>query len=167
MARVWERDHEGGSHAIAESVRAVAKPIVRALALELIDVECVGQGPGSIVRVFIDKPGGVNLDDCEQVHLSLGHALDVADPIQHTYRLEVSSPGLDRPLKQKDDYRRAPGRLINVMLRQAVDGQWRIIGRLIEVNEAGVVLAAPLSAQMQTIQVEWGTIASGRLEVEF
>ncbi|HJU05722.1 MAG TPA: ribosome maturation factor RimP [Nitrospiraceae bacterium] len=165
MARGWERDHGREPHAIAESVRAVAMPIVRALEVELVDVECVGHGSASIVRVFIDKPGGVNLDDCEQVHVSLGHALDVADPIPHAYRLEVSSPGLDRPLKQQDDYRRAHGKLINVKLRQAIDGQWRIVGRLIETNETGIVLAGSQSAR--AVQIEWAAIASGRLEVEF
>ncbi|MGH7230246.1 MAG: ribosome maturation factor RimP [Nitrospiraceae bacterium] len=167
MGRVGERSRRGGSQQIAQSVRAVATPIVRALELDLVDVECIGQGPGSVVRVFIDKPGGVNLDDCEQVHVSLGHALDVADPIPHAYRLEVSSPGLDRPLKQADDYARATGKLVNIKLRQPVDGQWRVIGRLGEVNEGGIGLTVIRGHQMQTIQVGWETIAEGRLEVEF
>ena len=150
-----------------ESVRAVAAPIVRALDLDLVDIECAGHGAGSIVRVFIDKPGGVNLDDCEQVHVSLGHALDVADPIPHAYRLEVSSPGLDRPLKQAEDYRRAAGKLVNMKLREPVDGQWRVIGRLLEVNDEGASLAVTRAARTQTVHLPWGAIAEGRLEIEF
>ena len=86
---------------IAQAVRSIATPIVRALDLELVDVECTGQGARTMVRVFIDKPNGVNVSDCEQVHVSLSHALDVQDPIPHTYTLEVSSPGLDRPRVRK------------------------------------------------------------------
>jgi len=167
MGRVWEGTHRGASHHITDSVRAVAAPIVQALELELVGVECVGQGPRSVVRVYIDKPGGVNLDDCEQVHVSLGHALDVADPVPHAYRLEVSSPGLDRPLKHVDDYRRSIGKLVNLKFRDPFEGQWRVIGRLVEVRDEGVHLAVTRSDDTRTIRVPWGAIAEGRLEVEF
>jgi ribosome maturation factor RimP len=158
---------EKGFQHLAESVRRVAAPIVRAFELELVDVEWVGQGPRSVVRVFIDKPGGVNLDDCEHVHVSLGHALDVADPIPHAYRLEVSSPGLDRPLKHTDDYRRSIGKLVVLKLRQPFEGQWRVIGRLVELSDDGVDLAVIGSDQSRIVHFEWGSIVEGRLEVEF
>lgn len=167
MGRVRERTHRGASNHITDSVRAVAAPIVRALELELVGVECVGQGPHSVVRVYIDKPGGVNLDDCEQVHVSLGHALDVTDPVPHAYRLEVSSPGLDRPLKYVDDYRRSIGKLVNLRFRDPFEGQWRVTGRLVEVNDAAVDLTVTRSDGTRTIRVPWGNIAEGRLEVEF
>lgn len=167
MGRVRERTHRGASNHITDSVRAVAAPIVRALELELVGVECVGQGPHSVVRVYIDKPGGVNLDDCEQVHVSLGHALDVTDPVPHAYRLEVSSPGLDRPLKYVDDYRRSIGKLVNLRFRDPFEGQWRVTGRLVEVNDATVDLTVTRSDGTRTIRVPWGNIAEGRLEVEF
>ncbi len=167
MGRVRERTHRGASNHITDSVRAVAAPIVRALELELVGVECVGQGPHSVVRVYIDKPGGVNLDDCEQVHVSLGHALDVTDPVPHAYRLEVSSPGLDRPLKYVDDYRRSIRKLVNLRFRDPFEGQWRVIGRLVEVNDDGVDLTVTRSDGTRTIRVPWGAIAEGRLEVEF
>src|SRR2546421_6581430 len=73
---------------LAERVRAIAAPIIRALALELVEVQCAGHGTRTVIRVFVDKPGGVVVSDCEQVHLSLGHALDVEDPIPHAYTLE-------------------------------------------------------------------------------
>ena len=167
MGRVRERTHRGASNHIADSVRAVAAPIVRALELELVGVECVGQGPHSVVRVYIDKPGGVNLDDCEQVHVSLGHALDVTDPVPHASRLEVSSPGLDRPLKYVDDYRRSIGKLVNLRFRDPFEGQWRVTGRLVEVNDAAVDLTVTRSDGTRTIRVPWRNIAEGRLEVEF
>jgi ribosome maturation factor RimP len=86
---------------IAERVRTIAAPIARSLGVDVVDVECVGQGMRTLVRVFLDKPGGVSLEDCGQVHVSLSHALDVEDPIPHSYTLEVSSPGLDRPFKRR------------------------------------------------------------------
>lgn len=152
---------------IAERVRAIAAPIVWALGLELVEVASSGQGARTLVRVFIDKPGGIGLNDCEQVHLSLGTALDVEDPIPHTYTLEVSSPGLDRPFKRREDYRRSVGKQVCVKLRQPHEGQWRVVGRLVEVEEPGVTLAVTQSRQDQTVRLEWGAIAEARLEVEF
>ena len=155
------------SQHIAEAVRSVAAPIVRALSLELVDVECSGQGARTVVRVFIDKPGGVSVGDCEQVHLSLGHALDVEDPIPHGYTLEVSSPGLDRPLKQRADYERSQGKRVRVRLRTPVNGQWRILGTLAGISETGVTLADTVPPSDSAIQIEWGAIVETRLEVEF
>jgi ribosome maturation factor RimP len=157
----WDSQH------IIDSVRSVAIPIARALGLELVDVECTGQGPRTIIRVFIDRSGGVSLDDCQQVHVSLGHALDVEDPIPHAYLLEVSSPGLDRPLKRHEDYRRSVGKLVNLKLRRPFDGQWRMVGHLVEVRDDGVGLNLEPSQGNQPIRLEWEAIAEGRLEVEF
>jgi len=114
---------------LAERVRAIAAPIIRALALELVEVQCAGHGTRTVIRVFVDKPGGVVVGDCEQVHLSLGHALDVEDPIPHAYTLEVSSPGLDRPLRRREDFQRSVGKLVSVKLRRPHNGQWRVVGR--------------------------------------
>jgi len=183
MEPLWPESSRGpegrGSRQISERVRAIAEPIVRALALELVDVECLGQGGRMLLRVYIDKPGGVTVEDCEQVHLSLGHALDVEDPVPHAYTLEVSSPGLDRPFKRREDYRRSLGKLVNLKLRQPADGQWRVVGRLVDVSDQGVTLSTPAlehgraaqqasrSIARSTVQIDWERIAEGRLEVEF
>lgn len=120
-----------------------------------------------MVRVFIDKPNGVNVSDCEQVHLSLSHALDVQDPIPHAYTLEVSSPGLDRPLKRREDYVRSIGKLVNLKLARPSDGQWRVSGRLRSLNEEGVLLEISGSKQVEAKLVAWDAIGQARLEVEF
>jgi ribosome maturation factor RimP len=156
-----------GVREIIESVRTAAAPITRALALELIDVECTGQGPRTLVRVFIDKPGGVTVADCERVHVSLGHALDIQDPIPHAYILEVSSPGLDRPLKAEEDYRRAIGKLVHLKLRRPFEGQWRLIGRLLDVQNDRLSLLVDRPAPARTISLERTVIADARLEVEW
>jgi ribosome maturation factor RimP len=152
---------------LAEKVEAIAAPIVRSLHLELVGVECSGQGSRTVLRVFIDKPGGVTLGDCEQVHLSLGHALDVEDPIPHAYTLEVSSPGLDRPLRRPEDFRRNLGKRINVKLAQPLHGQWRLMGRVQEVSESGLTLACGPAELTEPIRLEWNAIAEAKLEIEF
>jgi ribosome maturation factor RimP len=153
------------SEQIVESVRDIADPIVRALDLHLVDVECIGQGARTLLRVFIDKPGGVSIEDCEQVHLSLGHALDVNDPIPHAYTLEVSSPGLDRPFRRRTDYERARGKLVAVKLRTPRDGQWRLAGRLLDVTDDGVKLQGEGHVEPQGLP--WDAIAEARLEITF
>src|SRR5207237_129864 len=137
---------------IAERVKAIAAPIVWALGLELVEVACSGQGGRTVLRVFIDKPGGVSLNDCEQVHLSLGTALDVEDPIPHAYTLEVSSPGLDRPFRKREDYCRSVGKQVCVKLRRPHEGQWRVVGRRVEVGETGVTMPLRQSTQNKTIE---------------
>jgi ribosome maturation factor RimP len=142
---------------------------VRALSLDLVDVEYAGQGSRTVLRVCIDKPGGVSVGDCEQVHRSLGHALDVEDPIPYAYTLEVSSPGLDRPLRRRGDYERAVDKLVNLKLRNPRDGQWRVVGRIQAVGEAGVTLLIRSSQRgldEQAALIEWDAIAEGRLQVE-
>ncbi len=151
----------------AQRVQEIAAPILWAMGIELVDVVCVGQGPRTIVRVFIDKPGGVTLHDCEQVHLSLGPALDVADPIPHSYTLEVSSPGLDRPLKTPGDYQRSLGKLINVKLSRPREGQWRLVGRLVGVDDTGISITLAEGKTERVEPLTWDWIAGARLEVEF
>lgn len=156
-----------GAQSVVDRVQEVILPILWALGLELVEVVCVGQGPRSVVRVLIDKPGGVTVTDCEQAHKALGPALDVADPFPHAYTLEVSSPGLDRPFKRLQDYQRAIGKEVSLKLRQPLNGQWRVIGRLVEANEQAVSLTVSIGAAApQTLRVEQEQIADARLLVK-
>jgi ribosome maturation factor RimP len=156
-----------GAQSVVDRVQEVILPILWALGLELVEVVCVGQGPRSVVRVLIDKPGGVTVTDCEQAHKALGPALDVADPFPHAYTLEVSSPGLDRPFKRLQDYQRAIGKEVSLKLRQPLNGQWRVIGRLVEADEQAVSLTVSIGAAApQTLRVEQEQIADARLLVK-
>jgi ribosome maturation factor RimP len=128
------------SRSVVDRISQTVSPILWTLGLELADVVCVGQGSRSVVRVFIDKPEGVTLDDCERAHKALGPALDVADPFPHAYTLEVSSPGLDRPFKWIQDYRRALGKRVTLKLREPLAGQWRVVGTLTDVTDDSVTL---------------------------
>lgn len=150
---------------VANRLQEIISPILWTLGLELVDVVCVGQGPRSIVRVLIDKSGGVSITDCEQAHKALGPALDVADPFPHAYTLEVSSPGLDRPFKRSQDYHRAIGKEVNLKLRQPFEGQWRITGRLMQVDEESVVLTVIVMRVSQTVKLSRDMIAEAKLVV--
>ena len=155
------------SRPVVDLISEVVTPILWALGLELIDVVCVGQGARSVVRVYIDKLGGVTVEDCGRAHLAIGPALDVADPFPHSYTLEVSSPGLDRAFKRIQDYRRAVGKQVSVKLRQPIDGQWRVIGELTEVNEQGIIVAISDLRSEPKITLEFDSIAEARRAVTF
>lgn len=99
---------------ICEQVGDIAQPILDSKQIELVEIEYVRMGKDAILRLFIDKEGGVVLDDCAAVSTELSAILDVEEIIACNYTLEVSSPGLDRPLKKTEDYVRYVGRLVKV-----------------------------------------------------
>jgi ribosome maturation factor RimP len=153
------------SRSVVDRISEAVSPILWTLGLELADVVCVGQGPRSVVRVFIDKPEGVTLEDCERAHKALGPALDVADPFPHAYTLEVSSPGLDRPFKRIQDYRRAIGKRVTLKLREPLAGQWRLVGTLTGVGDDAVTLELSEPAPSRTVTLEHKVIAEAKRAV--
>ncbi len=153
---------------LRKQVYDIADPIAKALNLELVEVQCHGKGRGSVIRVTLDREGGIGIRDCEQFHHSLSHALDVADPVPHAYRLEVSSPGIDRPLKQLKDYQRVLGKVLRVKVQEQVQGQQIVIGRLSAVNPESVVLTVRSGkhrANEQDIELPWDAIIEAKQEV--
>ena len=104
-----------------KKVLPLLEPIVAERGLELVDLEFVKEGANWYLRVYIDKEGGVSIDDCEAVSRALEAKLDEKDPIEQAYVLEVSSPGIDRPLKKDADFIRFQGEIIDVKLYKAVD----------------------------------------------
>ena len=155
------------SRPVVDRISEVVSPILWALGLELVEVVCVGQGTRSVVRVYIDKPGGVTVEDCGRAHLAIGPALDVADPFPHAYMLEVSSPGLDRAFRRIQDYRRALGKPVSVKLRQPIDGQWRVAGVLTVVNEQGITIEVNDQRSERTLILQFDAIAEARRVVTF
>lgn len=101
---------------------ALVLPLIEKNHFELVDVEYVKEGSNWYLRVYIDKPGGINVDDCELISRALSDLLDEKDYIEESYTLEVSSPGLGRPLKKEKDYIRAMGKEIEIRLYRAKDG---------------------------------------------
>ena len=110
------------------------------------------------------RPGALTGDE-RGMWEALGPALDVADPFPHAYTLEVSSPGLDRPFKRIQDYRRAVGKRVSVKLREPLEGQWRLVGTLTEVTEHAVALVVSDPPPVRTMTLEYGAIAEARLKV--
>jgi ribosome maturation factor RimP len=115
---------------VIEAVRAIAARIAKDRGLEIFDVQFRREGSGMVLRVQLDRPGpastaeeSVGVDDCVEVSRDLSAVLDVEDVVPVAYTLEVSSPGLDRPLRGADDYRRFAGRFAKIVLRSPIDGQ--------------------------------------------
>ena len=150
-------------------VRLIADPIARALDLDLLEVICQGKGAGLVICVTLDKDGGVNIRDCEQFHQSLRRALDVAAPEPFPYRLEVSSPGVDRPLKNLKDYQRVMGKLLQVKVQDAEGQQQKVIGRLSALSPDGLKLTVSSGKQRKTNEVDllWDSITEAKQQVEF
>ena len=154
---------------LGKRVQDIAEPIARALGLELLEVRCQGKGAGTVVCVALDKEGGLGIWDCEQFHQSLSRALDVVAPVPYAYRLEVSSPGVDRPLKERKDFRRVVGRLLRVRV-QDLDGEDRqVIGRLSAMTQLGITLVIQSGKQRKTSEIDlsWDSIVGAKQEVEF
>ena len=121
-------------------LRKLLEPGVSAMGFELVDVEVAGSRHNPTLRVYIDSPGGVNVDDCASVSRQLSALLDIEDPLPGHYTLEVSSPGLDRPLVKPEDFRRFVGETIKVKLQAPLLGRRNFSGRLVNVAADHVVM---------------------------
>ena len=154
---------------ICERIRSLAEPIVLSMQLELVEIEFKRTGREAVLRLFIDKDGGVMLDDCAELSRELSLILDVEDFIPCEYNLEVSSPGLDRPLKTPADYDRFAGRLVKVRTYEqfpddAGNKRKTFLGHL-EGLKDGVVILKLTEGQTASIPLE--RVAKSNLEFEF
>ncbi len=131
--------------------------------IELVDVEYVKEPHGWVLRVYLDKPGGIDVEDCRSVSEVLSDILDEEDPIPGPYSLEVSSPGLERPLKKESDYVRFAGRLVNIRTYAAVEGRKNFQGTLMGLEDGQVLV----DLDGQQISIPLDKIAKARLAVEF
>jgi ribosome maturation factor RimP len=135
-------------------VETILGPLLDAEGFSLVDVEYKRERGDWVLRVFIDKEGGVTLDDCARVSREFGQLLDVEDIIPTSYQLEVSSPGLDRPLKKEEDFVKYSGRKVRIKTKEQVSGRRNFKGALLGCTEGKVmvkvegsgVFAIPLSA---------------------
>ena len=126
---------------IQQVITELAKPIVEGLNYELVDVEFIKEGANWYLRIYIDKPGGINIDDCQTVSEKISDILDKEDPIEQSYYLEVSSPGLERPLKTERDFIKYKGELVEVKVFQPIDGKKIFEGELIGLIEGKIVIS--------------------------
>jgi ribosome maturation factor RimP len=156
---------------VVEQVRGMASRIAASYGLEVFDVQFRREGRGMVLRVQIDRPGpaatpgdSVSVEDCAAVSRDLSAALDVDDVVPAAYTLEVSSPGLDRPLRHMEDYQRFAGRRAKLVVREKVDGQGFFKGYLRGVDGADVLIDAD---DGKPHRVPLGAITRANLEVEF
>jgi ribosome maturation factor RimP len=152
-------------------VRSMAGRVAGSYGLEIFDVQFRREAGGMVLRVQIDRPGpaasaedSVSVEDCANVSRDLSAILDVEDVVPSAYTLEVSSPGLDRPLRSVDDYRRFTGRRAKVVMREMVDGQSFFRGALVGVDQDAVLIDADDGKRHR---VPLAVITRANLEVEF
>ena len=141
----------------------LAQKVVEAEEIELVHVELAGNERGPILRVYIDKPGGVNLADCQKISEQLSLLLDVEDLIPHHYVLEVSSPGLERPLFKEGDFRRFKGREARVITLEEIESRRKFTGFIREYT--GGVLH--LACDNRTILIPFDSIKKAHLVHRF
>ncbi|HET7922478.1 MAG TPA: ribosome maturation factor RimP [Gammaproteobacteria bacterium] len=146
-----------------ERLLGLLEPAVVALGYELVELEFHGQGRNSVLRLYIDGPKGVTLDDCERVSRQVSGVLDVEDPIPGHYALEVSSPGLDRPLRRLEDFERFVGQRAKLELLLPLDGRRRFTGTLAGV-EAGEVL---MDVEGERLRLPFTQMGKAHLVPEF
>lgn len=142
-----------------EALLTLLEPAVEGLGYELVELEF----QGGVLRLYIDQPQGVTLDDCEKVSRQIGTVLDVADPIPRAYSLEVSSPGLDRPLRKPDDFERCAGKRARIELSLPLDGRRRFSGTLQGLEHDKVLI----DVDGMRFQLPFAQIGKARLAPEY
>ncbi len=154
---------------VVDIITDLVSPIVDDLSFELVDIEYVKEGRNWFLRVFIDKEGGIDINECAIISEKLGEKLDMIDPdpIPQAYFLEVSSPGAERPLKKEEDYTNAIGEYINVSFYQAVDGEKQYQGFLDSFDQNELTLTVKVKTQRKKMTFERKNIAKARLAIEF
>ncbi len=150
------------SELIIDKLRDFLQGLLPTMGLELFDVQFRREGHGWVLRVFIDSEAGVTLEHCSKVSRELGRYLDVEDFIDHAYHLEVSSPGLERPLRSVEDFRRYCGRKARVKVHEAVDGEKVFEGMIEKIEDVLIYLRLD---DGRSIQFSFEKINKARLAV--
>ncbi len=131
-----EKGSKGGK--VVAAVEEAVKPVIEQLGFELVDIEYVKEGPDWYLRIYADKKGGIGIDDCATISQAVDPIIDGLDVLQSAYIFEVSSPGLDRPLKNESDFKRYEGETVDVSLYAAIDGAKQYTGKLLPKSDGFV-----------------------------
>ncbi len=148
---------------IKATVEEMVQPFLEEHGFELVDVEYVKEGKNWFLRVFVDKEGGIDIDDCGRVSEYMSEQLDTHDPIKDPYFLEVSSPGAERPLKKEADVHKAVGKDVFVTTYEPVEGTKEFEGRLLSFDEGELLI----EAGKKRYAVPYTKVASARLAIIF
>ncbi len=144
-------------------IKALAETLLQEEKMELADLELLREGRGWVLRLFIDKTGGITLDDCASISRQFGDQLEVEELIPFRYTLEVSSPGLDRPLKKDQDFLRHIGNQIQVITRSPWEGRSFFKGKMLDYQVSG---ALSLAEKKKVWEIPVSLIAKARLVFE-
>ncbi|WP_055108424.1 ribosome maturation factor RimP [Paenibacillus ihumii] len=148
---------------IKATVEEMVLPFLQENGFELVDVEYVKEGSNWFLRVFVDKDGGIDIDDCGRISEYLSEKLDAADPIPSAYFLEVSSPGAERPLKKAEDVAKAVGKDVFVTTYEPVEGLKEFEGRLLSFDNDQLVI----TVGKKDYAIPYNKVASARLAIIF
>jgi ribosome maturation factor RimP len=151
------------SKAAPDQIEAMVEALLKAEGLELVDLEFRKEARGWVLRIFMDKPGGVTLDDCSEISREIGDQIEVNELIPHSYTLEVSSPGLDRPLTKEKDFLGSIGKLIQLSTKVPLEGQTFFKGILLDFQAPG---GLRLSGTKKTWEIPVEIISKARLVFE-
>ena len=146
----------------ADELTRLLEPTIEQLGYELADLEVKLGGRGGMLRIFIDHPEGIGLDDCEKVSLAVSALLDVEDPLPGHYNLEVSSPGLDRKLTKAEHFQRFEGETLKVSMRFPIAGRKRFRGTLVSSDDENIVM----EVDGESYSLPMATIDTARLVPE-
>ncbi len=148
---------------LLEEVRQVIEPLLQSQGFELVDLEYQREPQGWVLRIYLDREGGVTLDDCAEVSGEIGAVLEVKDVIPNPYVLEVSSPGLTRPLKKPEDFNKFSNRLVKIKLYEPLEGRKNFKGTLLGLEGEKV----RLEIEGRVYELPLQGIAKANLEIEF
>jgi ribosome maturation factor RimP len=146
-------------------ITELVEPSLRQLGVALYDAQWDARGRTPVLRLLIDKPEGVDLDDCARVSNAVSAVLDAYDPIEQAYELEVSSPGAERPLRSEEELRRALGRRVNVRLRHGED-EAILEGRLLEIAADDIVVEAREGRRLVPVRIARDDVIAARRALE-
>ena len=150
---------------VVDRVRELLLPILEEGGFELVDVEFVREPVGWVLRIYADRPeGGITISDCQWISERIGTLLDVEDLIHHPYNLEVSSPGLDRPLKTRKDFERQKGVVIKVKTHQPMDNQRNFKGEVVSTSDRGVTIHDV--SRNAEVEIPYENIKSARVDID-
>lgn len=143
-------------------IEGVIRPVFEGSGMELSFVELHRTQGRSLLRVFIDREGGVTIDDCEIISREISAVLDVEDPFPGPYTLEVSSPGLDRPLKKPEDFQKFSGEFARIVTLEPIDKQTFFVGKILRAGKTDIVMLLPKERE---VTIPYAIISKARLEV--
>lgn len=153
-----------GRKGIVNMIKEQCEPIIEELGYDLVDLEYVKENNKYFLRVYIGKADGISIDDCQKISKVVGDKLDELDPIEESYYLEVSSPGLDRPLKTDKDFKRNLGKSVELSLYKELDGKKKYFGELINFTEEYIEIQKD---ELENQKIQRDIIANIKLSVDF